>query len=77
MKRIKNIIAVLAAVVLGSSFAFADKAQYDKLLAEAKQYETQGKWCSALGTYWDAIGSNLGDAKEAQDAFDRIYNVYG
>lgn len=77
MKRIKNIIAVLAAVVLGSSFVFADKAQYDKLLAEAKQYETQGKWCSALGTYWDAIGSNLGDAKEAQDAFDRIYNVYG
>ena len=34
MKRIKNIVAVIAALVLGTSFVFADKAQYDKLLAE-------------------------------------------
>ena len=36
MKRIKNIVAVIAALVLGTSFVFADKAQYDKLLAEGK-----------------------------------------
>lgn len=72
MKRIKNMVAVLAAVVLGTSFAFADKAQYDKLLAEAKQYEEKGKLCSALGTYWDAIGSNPGDAKEADESYKRI-----
>lgn len=72
MKRIKNIVAVLAALVLGTSFVFADKAQYDKLLAEAKQYEEKGKLCSALGTYWDAIGSNPGDAKEADESFKRI-----
>ena len=72
MKRIKNIVAGFAALVLGISFAFADKAQYDKLLAEAKQYESQGKWCSALGTYWDAIGSNLGDAQEAEERYNSI-----
>lgn len=72
MKRIKNIVAGFAALVLGISFAFADKAQYDKLLAEAKQYEEKGKLCSALGTYWDAIGSNPGDAKEADESYKRI-----
>ena len=72
MKRIKNIVAVIAALVLGTSFVFADKAQYDKLLAEAKQYEEKGKLCSALGTYWDAIGSNPGDAKEADESYKRI-----
>ena len=77
MKRIKNIVAVIAALVLGTSFAFADKAQYDKLLAEAKQYEEKGQWVHAMGAYWDAIGSNLGDAEEAQEGFERIYNVFG
>ena len=76
MKRIKNIVAVLAALVLGTSFVFADKAQYDKLLAEAKQYEEKGQWVHAMGAYWDAIGSNLGDAEEAQEGFNRIYNVF-
>lgn len=77
MKRIKNIVAVLAALVLGTSFVFADKAQYDKLLAEGKAYEEKGQWVHAMGAYWDAIGSNLGDAEEAQEGFDRIYNVFG
>lgn len=76
MKRIKNIVAVIAALVLGTSFVFADKAQYDKLLAEAKQYEEKGQWVHAMGAYWDAIGSNLGDAEEAQEGFNRIYNVF-
>lgn len=76
MKRIKNIVAVLAALVLGTSFVFADKAQYDKLLAEGKAYEEKGQWVHAMGAYWDAIGSNLGDAEEAQEGFNRIYNVF-
>lgn len=76
MKRIKNMVAVLVALVLGTSFVFADKAQYDKLLAEAKQYEEKGQWVHAMGAYWDAIGSNLGDAEEAQEGFERIYNVF-
>lgn len=76
MKRIKNIVAVIAALVLGTSFVFADKAQYDKLLAEGKAYEEKGQWVHAMGAYWDAIGSNLGDAEEAQEGFERIYNVF-
>ncbi|MBO6218622.1 MAG: hypothetical protein J6N81_03485 [Treponema sp.] len=77
MKRIKNVVAAFAALVLGISLAFADKAQYDKLLAEGKAYEEKCQWVHAMGAYWDAMGSNLGDAEEAQEGFERIYNVFG
>ncbi|WP_191014046.1 hypothetical protein [Treponema zioleckii] len=77
MKRILKAAAALAVLVLGTSLAFADEAQYDKLLAEGKAYEEKGQWVHAMGAYWDAIGTNLGDAKEAQERFDRIYNIFG
>mgnify|MGYP002625969540 CR=1 FL=1 len=73
MKRIKNIIAVLAAVVLGTSFVFADKAQYDKLLAEGKQYEEKGQWVHAMGAYWDAMeAEEKRNGTEAYEAFFKI-----
>lgn len=73
MKRIKNIVAVIAALVLGTSFAFADKAQYDKLLAEAKQYEEKGQWVHAMGAYWDAMeAEEKRNGTEAYEAFLKI-----
>ena len=73
MKRIKNIVAGLAALVLGSSFAFADKAQYDKLLAEAKQYEEKKQWVHAMGAYWDAMeAEEKRNGTEAYEAFLKI-----
>lgn len=76
MKRIKNIVAGLAALVLGSSFAFADKAQYDKLLAEGKQYEEKKQWVHAMGTYWDAMVAYPEGATEANEGFTRIAKAF-
>lgn len=73
MKRIKNIVAVLAALVLGTSFVFADKAQYDKLLAEGKAYEEKGQWVHAMGAYWDAMeAEEKRNGTEAYEAFLKI-----
>lgn len=73
MKRIKNIVAVIAALVLGTSFVFADKAQYDKLLAEGKAYEEKGQWVHAMGAYWDAMeAEEKRNGTEAYEAFLKI-----
>ena len=32
---------------------------YEEWLAKAKEYESQKKWCSALGAYYDAMGMDI------------------
>ena len=32
---------------------------YEEWLAKAKEYESQKKWCSALGAYYDAMGTDI------------------
>lgn len=76
MKRILKAAAALAVLVMGASSAFADEAQYKKLLAEAKGYEAKKQYASALGAYWDAVAAEPTEkAKEAYDAFVKLEAV--
>lgn len=76
MKRIFKIAVAFAVLVMGVSSAFADEAQYKKLLAEAKSYEAKKQYASALGTYWDAVVAEPTEkSREAQDAFLKLEAV--
>ncbi len=50
---------------------------YEEWLAKAKEYESQKKWCSALGAYYDAMEKNLEPEvkTEASDAFATLKNA--
>lgn len=43
---------------------------YSEYLAKAKQYESQKRWCYALGAYYDAMGTDE-STENKKEAFDR------
>ncbi|MBO4858120.1 MAG: SUMF1/EgtB/PvdO family nonheme iron enzyme [Treponema sp.] len=49
---------------------------YSEYLAKAKKYESQKKWCYALGAYYDAMGTDelLENKQEAITGFNTIKN---
>ena len=53
----KKIIAKLFYFLLGMAL-FAQSAEYSAYLAKAKEYESQKKWCHALESYYDALGTD-------------------
>lgn len=42
---------------------------YSEYLAEAKKYEAQKKWCYALGSYYDAMGTDE-KPEDKQEAYE-------
>jgi len=44
---------------------------YSEYLSKAKEYESKKQWCQALGSYYDALGTNDDPAKKIA-----IYNSY-
>ena len=64
MKRFLTFIAFLL-IVTGSVFA----KTYSEYLAEAKSYEAQKKWCYALGSYYDAMGTD-GAPESKREAYE-------
>ena len=47
-------------------FLFAQSAEYTAFLTKAKQFESQKKWCHALDSYYDAMGTD--DEPEVKNA---------
>jgi len=70
--KLKTMVA--AAVMLAAGIGvFAQNAQYNALLAQAKDYANKQKFVYALGSYYDAIAAEPSEAsKEAQDAFSAL-----
>lgn len=70
--KLKTVVA--AAVMLAAGIGvFAQNAQYNALLAQAKDYANKQKFVYALGTYYDAIAAEPSEtSKEAQDAFNAL-----
>ena len=68
---------VVAAVMLAAGIGvFAQNAQYNALLAQAKDYANKQKFVYALGSYYDAIAAEPSEAsKEAQDAFNALLEL--
>lgn len=75
MKRIIKVVTAAVALLTGA-VAFADEAEYQKLLSQGKAYEEKSQWIHAMGTYWDAIGANPAGSKEATDALISIRNGF-
>lgn len=69
MKR--KFIAFLAAVLAAALGCHASES-YGDLLKKAKEYEANGLYIYALGTYFDAIEAEKGDAEEAVENFERL-----
>lgn len=65
---------VVAAMMLAAGIGvFAQNAQYNALLAQAKDYANKQKFVYALGSYYDAIAAEPSEtSKEAQDAFNAL-----
>ena len=70
--KLKTVVA--AAVMLAARIGvFAQNAQYNALLAQAKDYANKQKFVYALGSYYDAIAAEPSEtSKEAQDAFSSL-----
>lgn len=73
--KLKTVVA--AAVMLAAGIGvFAQNAEYNSLLAQAKDYANKQKFVYALGTYYDAIAAEPNEAsKEAQDAFSALLEL--
>ena len=73
--KLKTVVA--AAVMLAAGIGvFAQNAQYNALLAQAKDYANKQKFIYALGSYYDAIATEPSEAsKEAQDAFSALLEL--
>ena len=65
MKKILLILGILVA----SFGLYAQSAEYTRYLNQAKTYETQKKWCHALGAYYDALVTD-DDPEVKQEAWD-------
>ena len=50
---------------------------YREYLAEAKKYEEQKRWCYALGSYYDAMGTDElpENKKEAYESYSKLRNA--
>ncbi|MCQ2613573.1 MAG: formylglycine-generating enzyme family protein [Treponemataceae bacterium] len=51
-------LVVLIAMLLTGIGLFAQSADYTKSLEQAKKYETEKRWCFALGAYYDALATD-------------------
>ncbi|MCQ2613890.1 MAG: SUMF1/EgtB/PvdO family nonheme iron enzyme [Treponemataceae bacterium] len=51
-------LVVLIAMLLTGIGLFAQSADYTKYLEQAKKYETEKRWCFALGAYYDAMATD-------------------
>lgn len=73
--KLKTVVA--AAVMLAAGIGvFAQNAQYNALLVQAKDYANKKKFVYALGSYYDAIAAEPSEAsKEAQDAFSALLEL--
>lgn len=73
--KLKTVVA--AAVILAAGIGvFAQNAQYNALLTQAKDYANKQKFVYALGSYYDAIAAEPSEAsKEAQDAFSSLLEL--
>ena len=73
--KLKTVVA--AAVMLAAGIGvFAQNAQYNALLIQAKDYANKQKFVYALGSYYDAIAAEPSEAsKEAQDAFSSLLEL--
>ncbi len=67
-KMMKKVLVSLMSLLLTYSL-FAQSAEYEKYLAQAKQYESQKKWCYALGAYYDALATD-DEPSVKQEAYD-------
>ena len=69
----KLLIAVLAMLCVLPLFA----KNYSEYLAEAKKYESQKKWCYALDSYYDAMGTDeLPENKmDAYESYSKLKNA--
>ena len=67
---------LLVAIGLFSVLPLFSKG-YDDYLAEAKKFEAQKRWCFALGSYYDALGTegDFESKKEAYDAYKKLSNA--
>lgn len=68
----KLIITLTVACICMSAFAQNDKAK--AFFAKAKELESQKKYASAMGNYYDAIIADEENCDEALEAFQRIQN---
>lgn len=51
---------------------FAQSQDFNKHMEKAKEYESQKKWCHALGEYYEAMGTD--DSVEIKDTAYEAYN---
>ncbi len=70
----KKVMTFLLTVLL-TGFTSAQNAEFKKLLATGREYEKKGEYVYALGYYYDAMQSDLKNAHEALDAFQKITNA--
>ena len=62
----KSLFAMLLALFVSPLFA----KTYSEYLVEAKKYESQKRWCYALGSYYDAMGTDELPEKKVE-AYER------
>ncbi len=74
MKRLTK-IAAMALVALSASSVFAQNAEYKKLLAKGKEYESKKEYVYALGYYYDAMQADLKNAHEALNCFQDLTSI--
>ena len=76
MKIFKNFTILLIAISSISNAFATPKEEYQEHIEKARKYESQNKWCHALGSYYDAIISDeLPENKqEAVEEFNELAN---
>ena len=70
----KKIVQLIFICICSVSTIFAQS--YSEYLVKAKKYESQKRWCYALGAYYDAMGTDelLENKQEAITGFNTIKN---
>ncbi len=65
------------AVLFISIELFAQSADYTKYMNQAKKYESEKKWCFALGAYYDALATDDASElkQEAMDSYSELKDV--
>lgn len=71
-RKLLGIVLMLISIGL-----FAQSADYTKYLNQAKKYETEKRWCFALGAYYDALATDDESEvkKEAYDGYKELRNM--
>ncbi len=75
----KKLITLFALLITSSVVClFAQNTEYDSLMQKAKDYESQKKYVSAMGTYWDAMFAtdDFEQVKTANNAYANLYETF-